>query len=136
MCRYLDPESFVSAIAPKDDLTKIGRAQYEILFRVADTSRRRLVSWEDFVVFQTVLKRPDADYWMAFQYFDACVLPVSSRPTRSLPHNPPHSDHSGYIDYDEFRSVMSANIGPDSIPFDFDWCVPYEPSPHPTLTPS
>jgi solute carrier family 25 aspartate/glutamate transporter 12/13 len=31
------------------------------------------VSWEDFVVFETVLKRPDADYWMAFQYFDTCV---------------------------------------------------------------
>lgn len=98
--KFLDQESFVNAIAPKDEFTKIGRAQFGILFRVADTSRRGLVSWEDFVVFETVLKRPDADYWMAFQYFDA--------------------DHSGYIDYDEFRSTMSANIGPESIPFDFD----------------
>jgi solute carrier family 25 aspartate/glutamate transporter 12/13 len=29
-----------------------------------------LVSWDDFTVFETLLKRPDADYWMAFQYFD------------------------------------------------------------------
>lgn len=79
--RYLDPESFVTAIAPKDDLTKIGRAQYEILFRVADTAKRGLVSWEDFVVFETVLKRPDADYWMAFQYFDTCVPTISPRLT-------------------------------------------------------
>jgi solute carrier family 25 aspartate/glutamate transporter 12/13 len=69
-CRYLDPDSFVSAIAPQGDLTKIGRTQYAILFRVADASRRGLVSWEDFTVFQTLLKRPDADYFIAFQYFD------------------------------------------------------------------
>lgn len=68
--RFLDPESFVNAIAPKGDLTKIDRAQFSILFRVADTSRRGLVSWEDFTVFETLLKRPDADYWIAFQYFD------------------------------------------------------------------
>lgn len=68
--RFLDPESFVNAIAPKGDLTKIDRAQFSILFRVADTSRRGLVSWEDFTVFETLLKRPDADHWIAFQYFD------------------------------------------------------------------
>jgi solute carrier family 25 (mitochondrial aspartate/glutamate transporter), member 12/13 len=76
--RFLDPDSFVNAIAPKEDLTKIGRAQFAILFRVADASRRGLLSWTDFTVFQTLLKRPDADYWMAFQYFDvyAIRLPI------------------------------------------------------------
>ncbi|KAJ7040334.1 mitochondrial carrier domain-containing protein [Mycena alexandri] len=93
-------ENFVNAIAPSGDLSRIGRAQFAILFRVADTSRRGLVSWEDFTVFETMLKRPDADYWMAFQYFDV--------------------DHSGFIDYNEFKTVFSANIGPDAIPFDFD----------------
>lgn len=68
--RFLDPENFVNAIAPRGDLTKIDRAQFATLFRVADTSRRGLVSWEDFTVFETLLKRPDADYWIAFQYFD------------------------------------------------------------------
>lgn len=71
--RFLDQESFVNAIAPKSDLTKIGRAQFAILFRVADTSKRGLVSWDDFTVFETLLKRHDADYWMAFQYFDVYV---------------------------------------------------------------
>ncbi|KAG6879564.1 hypothetical protein C0992_001391 [Termitomyces sp. T32_za158] len=68
--KYLDPESFVNAIAPSGDLSKIGRAQFALLFRVADASRRGLVSWDDFTVFETLLKRPDADYWMAFRYFD------------------------------------------------------------------
>ncbi len=68
--RFLNVEQFVNAIAPKADLTKTGRAQYATLFRVADTSKRGLVSWDDFVIFETILKRPDADYYMAFQYFD------------------------------------------------------------------
>jgi solute carrier family 25 (mitochondrial aspartate/glutamate transporter), member 12/13 len=98
--RYLDPDSFVNAIAPAGDLSKIGKAQFGILFKVADTSKRGLVSWEDFIVFETLLKRPDADYWMAFQFFDV--------------------DNSGYIDFDEFKNVMSANIASDAIPFNFD----------------
>jgi solute carrier family 25 aspartate/glutamate transporter 12/13 len=68
--RFLDREQFVNAIAPKGDLTRIGRAQFATLFRVADAAKRGLMSWDDFVVFQTLLKRPDADYYIAFQYFD------------------------------------------------------------------
>ena len=30
-------------------------------------------------------------------------------------------DGSGTITYDEFKNVFSANLGPGSIPFDFDW---------------
>lgn len=75
--RFLDPESFVNSIAPTEDASKISRSQFSILFRVADANKRGLVSWEDFVVFETGLKRPDADYWMAFQYFDSCVASLA-----------------------------------------------------------
>jgi solute carrier family 25 aspartate/glutamate transporter 12/13 len=71
--RFLDRDSFVNAIAPSGDVGKIGRAQFAILFRVADQQRRGLVSWDDFCVFETLLKRPDADYRIAFQYFDVYV---------------------------------------------------------------
>ncbi|KAH9984413.1 hypothetical protein BJV77DRAFT_185234 [Russula vinacea] len=98
--RFLDREQFVNAIAPKGDLTRIGRGQFATLFRVADITKRGLLSWDDFVVFQTLLKRPDADYYIAFQYFDV--------------------DGSGTITFDEFKSVFSAEIGPDAIPFNFD----------------
>lgn len=47
------------------------RLQFAKLFKVADTQRRGLVSWDDFAVFQSLLKRPDADYLIAFSYFDA-----------------------------------------------------------------
>lgn len=76
----MDKDSFVSAIAPAGDLTRIDRAQFGILFRVADTTKRGKVSWDEFKVFETLLKRPDAEYWIAFQYFDVCVFlfPCSS----------------------------------------------------------
>ena len=71
----MNSDQFVNAIAPKGDLSKIGRAQFATLFRVADANKRGLVSWDDFVVFETILKRPDADYWIAFQYFDVYAHP-------------------------------------------------------------
>lgn len=98
--KYLSSEQFVNAIAPSGDLTKIGRQQFAILFKVADSSKRGAVSWDDFVVFETLLKRPDADYWIAFQYFDV--------------------DDSGTITFDEFKNVFNANVGTHAIPFDFD----------------
>ncbi|KAL6307695.1 mitochondrial carrier [Sparassis latifolia] len=105
--KFLNSEQFVNAIAPKGDLTRIGRAQFATLFRVADASKRGLVSWDDFVVFETILKRSDADYYIAFQYFDV--------------------DNSGTITYDEFKNVFKANVGSDAIPFDFecDWVKLY-----------
>ena len=124
-CRFLDPDTFVNAIAPKGDLSKIGRAQFAILFRVADTSRRGLVSWDDFTVFETLLKRPDADYWMAFQYFDVWEFYHSccGRHVNSFYH--PNRDHSGFIDFNDFKTAFSANLGPEAIPFDFDWYVSF-----------
>ncbi|KAL5535679.1 AGC1 [Sanghuangporus sanghuang] len=98
--KFLDVDSFVDAIAPANDLSKPGRAQFATLFKVADTSKRGLVSWDDYTIFQTILKRPDADYWIAFKYFDV--------------------DSSGTITFDEFKNVFSSNLGPGSIPFNFD----------------
>ncbi len=34
---------------------------------------------------------------------------------------PRHRDGSGTITFDEFKSVFSSHIGPDAIPFNFDW---------------
>ncbi|KAG9222449.1 hypothetical protein CCMSSC00406_0002784 [Pleurotus cornucopiae] len=119
--KFLDQDSFVNAIAPKNDLTKIGRAQFGILFRIADTARRGVVSWDEFTVFETMLKRPDADYWMAFQYFDVFVQQTSLKCTILITDGfCLNSDHDGYITYDEFKNVFSANIGSEAIPFDFD----------------
>lgn len=68
--RSLSQQSFVNAIAPSDDLTKIRHGQYSVLFRVADQKKRGRISWDDFFIFNTLLKRPDADYLIAFKFFD------------------------------------------------------------------
>ncbi|WWC99832.1 hypothetical protein V866_006740 [Kwoniella sp. B9012] len=99
--KYLNPSQFIDAIAPTDEgFSKIKREQYTNLFKVADNTGRGLVSWEDFVVFETLLKRPDADYQLAFLVFD--------------------TDASGTIEFDEFKAVLSANTAASGIPFDFD----------------
>ncbi|OCF41845.1 solute carrier family 25 (mitochondrial aspartate/glutamate transporter), member 12/13 [Kwoniella heveanensis CBS 569] len=99
--KYLNPSQFIDAIAPTDEgFSKIKREQYTNLFRVADINNRGLVSFDDFVVFETLLKRPDADYQLAFQVFDV--------------------DASGTIEFDEFKAVLSANTAASGIPFDFD----------------
>ncbi|WWC86396.1 uncharacterized protein L201_001272 [Kwoniella dendrophila CBS 6074] len=99
--KYLNPSQFIDAIAPTDEgFSKIKREQYTNLFKVADGSNRGLVSWEDFVVFETLLKRPDADYQLAFLVFD--------------------TDASGTIEFEEFKAVLSANTAASGIPFDFD----------------
>ena len=66
----LNQHAFVNAIAPSDDLTKIRHDQYSVLFRVADQKKRGRISWDDFFIFNTLLKRPDADYLIAFKFFD------------------------------------------------------------------
>ncbi|WVO19986.1 uncharacterized protein IAS62_001276 [Cryptococcus decagattii] len=99
--KFLNPSQFIDAIAPTDEgFSKIRREQYGNLFKVADSTRRGLVSFEDFVLFETLLKRPDADYQLAFLVFDV--------------------DASGTIDFDEFKAVLSANTAASGIPFDFD----------------
>ncbi|KAI0055680.1 EF-hand [Artomyces pyxidatus] len=88
--RYLERDQFVNAIAPSGDLTRIGRAQFAILFRIANGAKRE----------RTLLKCPDAVCCTAFQYFDV--------------------DGSEMITFDEFKNVFTANVGPHAIPFDFD----------------
>lgn len=66
----MDEEQFINAVAPREDFIKIGKRQYGLLFRVADKSRRGLVSLEDFVNFQRLLKLPDAEFRVAFELFD------------------------------------------------------------------
>ncbi|TXT09606.1 uncharacterized protein COLE_03540 [Cutaneotrichosporon oleaginosum] len=99
--KFLNADQFINAIAPTDEgFNRIKRQQYNVLFQVADAKKRGLVSFNDFVLFETRECGPDADYQLAFSVFDA--------------------DASGTIDYEEFKNVMGNNIKDSGIPFNFD----------------
>ncbi|KAF9991387.1 mitochondrial aspartate-glutamate transporter agc1, partial [Entomortierella chlamydospora] len=52
------------------------------------------------IVFENLLSRPDAEYEIAFRLFD--------------------TTGSGTITREQFQQILSANIGQDAIPFDFE----------------
>ncbi|CAG8445764.1 1908_t:CDS:2 [Ambispora gerdemannii] len=101
--KYMTQDDFIAAIAPDEDYKKIQKEQFAILFRVADADRKGLVSLQDFVVFENLLSKPDADYEIAFRLFDI--------------------NGTGKVTFDQFKEILSANLGPDSVPFDYncDW---------------
>ncbi|KAG9289102.1 hypothetical protein G9A89_022411 [Geosiphon pyriformis] len=98
--KYMTQEDFIAAIAPGEDYKKIQKEQFGILFRVADTDRKGFLSFQDFVVFENMLSKPDAEYEIAFRLFDV--------------------NGTGKISVEQFKDILTANLGPDSVPFDFD----------------
>ncbi|KAI7958592.1 hypothetical protein MJO29_006809 [Puccinia striiformis f. sp. tritici] len=99
--KFLDEDGFVSAVAPSNEtFLKIHKSQYSILFKIADLKKDGKVTWDDFVIFQTLLKKPDAEFEVAFKYFD--------------------QDRNGDVTFDEFKRVFSDNLRPDSLPFTFE----------------
>lgn len=59
---YLTEADFVTAIAPTSDFDKISRSQYGILFKIADQKKQGKVSYDDFIAFESLLKKPDAEF--------------------------------------------------------------------------
>ncbi|CAG8581565.1 1430_t:CDS:2, partial [Scutellospora calospora] len=98
--KYMNQDDFISAIAPGEDYKKIQKEQFGILFRIADQSKRGLISFQDFVIFENLISKPDAEYEIAFRLFDV--------------------EGKGKISFDQFKNILSSNITPDSIPFDFN----------------
>src|SRR5271169_7151195 len=84
----LTESAFVDAITPEgEDYHKIKREQYAILFLVADRRRRGTVNFQDWMAFENLLAKPDAEYDIAFRLFD--------------------TDGTGSVSYDMFQKVIS-----------------------------
>ncbi|KAK9450284.1 mitochondrial carrier domain-containing protein [Limtongia smithiae] len=101
-------DDFVRAIAPaNEDYHKIARESYAVLFSVADRAHRGLISFQDWLFFETILQKPDAEYEIAFRLFD--------------------TDGNGVVDYAEFIDYYNKNKSDDSVPFDWncDWVTLY-----------
>jgi solute carrier family 25 (mitochondrial aspartate/glutamate transporter), member 12/13 len=103
----LSESAFVDAIAPEgEDYHKIKREQYAILFYVADRRRQNLVNYQDWMAFENLLAKPDAEYEIAFRIFD--------------------TEGSGTVSYDSFQKVV-ATKEKEGIPFNWncDWAELY-----------
>ncbi|WEW58827.1 mitochondrial aspartate-glutamate transporter agc1 [Emydomyces testavorans] len=98
---YMVEEDFINAIAPKhENYHKIKREQYGILFQVADRRRTGKVNLSDWAAFESLLRKPDAEYEIAFRLFD--------------------TDGTGAIKYETIQKLYNANRGGDAIPFDWN----------------
>lgn len=99
---YLTVESFIDAVAPNDseNFAKIGRNSYGVLFQVADRTQSGRVNLEDWIAFDAVLDRPDAEFVVAFRLFD--------------PQN------KGYVDFRDFVEMYNQNRSQNSLPFDWN----------------
>ncbi|KAH8554760.1 mitochondrial carrier domain-containing protein [Umbelopsis sp. PMI_123] len=98
--RFMTKDDFLDAVAPGEDFKKIERNQFALLFRLADKGDKGYLSFNDFIIFQNLLSKPDAEYEIAFKLFD--------------------SKGYGKITFDQFKQVLSSNLPPEAVPFDFD----------------
>ncbi|ORZ06931.1 mitochondrial carrier domain-containing protein [Absidia repens] len=97
---YMNKDDFLAAIAPGEDFAKIKREQFGLLYKIAAASNKDQISFNDFVIFQNLLSKPDAEYEVAFRLFDV--------------------NNTGKITFDQFKQVLSSNLPSDAVPFDFD----------------
>ena len=130
--RFLDEEGFINAVAPSNEtFHKIHKSQYSILFKIADLEKSGKVTWDDFVVFQTLLKKPDAE----FQWVDHFHKKVKKTPMKIEKKKKKltftscwnrvafqyfDQDRNGDVTFEEFKRVFSENLRADSLPFTFD----------------
>ncbi|KAI8084217.1 mitochondrial carrier domain-containing protein [Gilbertella persicaria] len=98
--KFMTREDFLSAIVPGEDFKKIQRDQFELLYKIADRTNKGAISFDDFVIFEDLLSKPDAEYEVAFRVFDV--------------------NGTGKVTFDQFKSVLSSNMPDDAVPFDFD----------------
>jgi solute carrier family 25 aspartate/glutamate transporter 12/13 len=105
--KVMSRDDFLAAIAPGEDFKKIQREQFDLLYVLADRSHKGYVTFDDFVIFQDLLAKPDAEYEVAFRVFD--------------------KEGTGKVTFDQFKSVLSSHMPSDAVPFDFecDWLKLY-----------
>ena len=102
----LTESTFVDAITPEsEDYHKIKREHYAILFYVADRRHRGAVNLQDWMAFENLLGKPDAEYDIAFRLFDL--------------------EGNGSVSYDTFQKVFTGRRS--GIPFNWNcnWATLY-----------
>ncbi|CAO3672716.1 unnamed protein product [Rhizopus stolonifer] len=103
--KVISRDDFLSAIAPTETFEKVQKTQYELLYRLADRNTKDWITLDDFLIFQDLISKPDAEYEVAFRLFDV--------------------QGKGEVSLEEFKQVLSSHQ-----PFDFnyDWLKLYGPT--------
>lgn len=68
---FLTKDNFINAISPPVDFYNIDKAKYGILFQVADRNHTGKISRSDFLAFEELLVKPDAEYEILFRLIDS-----------------------------------------------------------------
>eukprot|EP01132_Coremiostelium_polycephalum_P004505 gene4505-5618_t len=105
--RHMTANDFLEALttpdqdARGDQLLKatLDADKFKILFQIADVDHTGYISFDEYVMFDELMAKPDSEYFLAFKLFDR--------------------DGNGYISKNDFKHVVSASLDP-SIPFNFD----------------
>ncbi|KAJ3205335.1 mitochondrial aspartate-glutamate transporter agc1, partial [Dinochytrium kinnereticum] len=98
--KLMNADDFLRAIASEKDFYRVKKERYLILFKLADRSKKGLLSKEDFLSFGSMLSRPDAEFEVAFRLFD--------------------EKGDGRITVQQFKKILSSNIGADAVPINFN----------------
>jgi len=101
--KYMTAEDFVRCVLPKEDgkseeVAPVDVEKLKVLFKVADADTRGLLSYPEFLLFLTMLSKPEAEYKIAFQIFDR--------------------DGDGFITRDEFKQVLESSTDQELGEFD------------------
>jgi solute carrier family 25 (mitochondrial aspartate/glutamate transporter), member 12/13 len=104
----------------------LDEAKFRLLFSIADVNNTGLISFNEYVHFEDIINKPDAEYVLAFKIFDRDgngrvskgYYPLSSL---HLPFSSLFLLSLTLSTTDDFRQVVSTSFLSDSkIPFDFD----------------
>ncbi|KAN0014473.1 hypothetical protein ACTFIU_000791 [Dictyostelium citrinum] len=107
--RQMTAEDFLSALTTLESDKQSGEHEilkasldadkFKVLFQMADVDHTGYISFDEYVMFDELMAKPEAEYFLAFKLFDR--------------------DGNGYISKNDFKHVITASLDP-SIPFNFD----------------
>ncbi|EFA86232.1 EF-hand domain-containing protein [Heterostelium album PN500] len=105
--RYMTADDFLNALTTPetegrgDQLLKatLDADKFKILFQMADVDHTGYISFNEYAMFDELMSKPEAEYFLAFKLFDR--------------------DGNGTVSKNDFQNVVSASLDP-TIPFDFN----------------
>jgi len=103
--KFMTADDFLNAITAVENTDAHPRGaldedKFRVLFRMADVDKNNLITFQEYVNFQNIINKPDAEYMLAFTIFDR--------------------DGNGKISKSDFQAVVETSFLDSAIPFDFN----------------